>query len=137
MTCAESLPFIAEREIVAQTGDTFVGDRRTRAHVAACGEWVRGTVPRGFTDPVRAETPVVLFSGDVDGATPPWIAGSALRSLPKGRQIVAAHTGHQIDSPCTTNLMQAFIANPSAALDAACAAAVRRPPFATDMPPSP
>jgi hypothetical protein len=79
---------------------------------------------------------VLLFSGEVDGATPPWVAASVARLLPNGRQVVAPHTGHQIDSPCTTDLMEAFIANPSAPLDASCAAALHRPPFATTIPPA-
>jgi pimeloyl-ACP methyl ester carboxylesterase len=136
VTCSEAIPFIEEREIVSETRDTFVGDRRIRAHVAACHEWVRGSVPREYAAPVRSGVPVVLFSGEADGATPPWIAASAVRLLDHGRQIVAPHTGHQIDSPCTTDLMQTFIANPSARqLDAACAATAHRPPFATAMPP--
>jgi len=135
VTCSESIPFISEQDI-AETRDTFLGDRRIRAHLAACGEWVRGSVPPGFAEPVRSDAPVVLFSGEVDGATPPWEAAAAVRVLTNGRQIVAPHTGHQIDSPCTTDLMQAFIANPAAPLDAACAAAAHRPPFASAVPPA-
>lgn len=134
-TCSESAPFISEAEIVAETRGTFLGDRRVRAHLAACNEWPRGNVPRSFIDPIRTAIPVVMFSGEADGSTPPWIAAAAVRLLPNGRQITASHTGHQIDGPCTWDLMQAFIRSPSVQqLDASCVEKIRRPPFATEMP---
>jgi pimeloyl-ACP methyl ester carboxylesterase len=135
VTCAESAPFITETEIVAETRGTFLGDRRLRAHLAACGEWPKGKVDRAFLQPVRAETPVVMFAGDADGSTPPGFAAAALTFLPNGRVINAPHTGHQIDGPCTWDLMQSFIRKPVASnLDASCAGNARRPPFATELP---
>ena len=91
VTCAESAPFITGREIVAETRGTFLGDRRVRAHVAACREWPRAALPRGFTDPIKTKVPLVMFSGEADGSTPPWIAEAAVKWLPNGRQITAAH----------------------------------------------
>jgi pimeloyl-ACP methyl ester carboxylesterase len=136
VTCSEMTPFITEEEIAAETRGTFLGDRRVRAHLAACGEWPRGRVPRSFLEPVRSEIPVILFSGEADGATPPWIAEAAVGFLPNGLQIKAPHTGHQIDGPCTWDLMQAFIRNPAARqLDAGCVAKGHRPPFATAISP--
>jgi hypothetical protein len=103
--------------------------------MAACKDWPAGEVPRSFTDPVGSRTPVVMFSGDADGSTPPWLAADAVKFLPNGRQIKAFHTGHQIDGPCTWDLMQTFFKNPSAqGLDAACLEKARRPPFATEIP---
>jgi pimeloyl-ACP methyl ester carboxylesterase len=135
VTCSEVTPFITDQEIVTQTRGTFLGDRRVRAHIAACKEWPRGNVPRDFTDPIRSQIPVVMFSGEADGSTPPWIAEAAVKFLPNGRQIKAIHTGHQIDGPCTWDLMQAFINTPSVQqLDASCVEKVQRPPFAREIP---
>jgi pimeloyl-ACP methyl ester carboxylesterase len=136
VTCSEMTPFITEEEIAAETRGTFLGDRRVRAHLAACREWPRADVPRSFLDPVKSTIPVVLFSGDADGATPAWFAEAAVRFLPNGIQIKAPHTGHQIDGPCTWDLMQAFVRNPSVRqLDAACVEKAHRPPFATAVSP--
>jgi pimeloyl-ACP methyl ester carboxylesterase len=134
VTCSEDVPFITEQDIVAETRDTFLGDRRVRAHLAACQEWPRADVARAFTDPVKSDVPVVMYSGEADGATPPWIAEEAVRFFTNGRQIRVPHAGHQIDGPCGWNLMQAFFRNPSAGqIDAACVGDIRRPPFATDV----
>jgi hypothetical protein len=135
VTCAEDAPFITEAETLTETRGTFLGDRRVRAHLAACREWQQAQVPPGFTDAVRSQAPVILFSGEADGATPPWIAAGAIASLPNGRLITAPHTGHQIDAPCLWGLMQAFIRTASAgSLDASCVSQLTRPPFATDVP---
>jgi pimeloyl-ACP methyl ester carboxylesterase len=130
VTCSETVPFITEEEILAETGGTFLGDRRTRAHIAACGEWVRGDVDRSFVAPVKSDIPVILFSGDVDGATPPWIAEQAIGGFPNGRLIKARNTGHQIPGPCTWILMHTFFSKPVAGdLDVSCVNDLRRPPF--------
>jgi pimeloyl-ACP methyl ester carboxylesterase len=135
VTCTEDVPFIAEADIVAETRGTFLGDRRVRAHAAACREWTHGTAPTGFGDNVRSEAPVILFSGEADGATPPWIATNALATLPNGRQLLAPHTGHQMDSPCIWGAMQALIRTASAkSVNASCVSQLIRPPFATDIP---
>jgi pimeloyl-ACP methyl ester carboxylesterase len=134
VTCAESIPFITEAEAVAATAGTWLGDRRLRAHMAACAEWPRASVPQRSLQQLSSSVPVVMFSGDADGSTPPWIASAAVKEWPNGRQIIAPHTGHQIDGPCTWNLMQAFVSHPVAAqLDATCAAAATRPAFATEI----
>ena len=52
VTCAEAIPFITEQEIVADTRETFLGDRRVRAHIAARAEWPRGMYPR--TSPIQS-----------------------------------------------------------------------------------
>jgi pimeloyl-ACP methyl ester carboxylesterase len=134
-TCSEAVRFISEAELVAETRGTFVGDRRVRAHMAACEEWPKGEVPRSFTEPVRSQIPVLMFSGDADGSTPPWMAEGAVKFLLNGRQLKAAHTGHQIDGPCTWDVMQAFFTIPSVQqLNAACVERAQRPPFAIEIP---
>jgi hypothetical protein len=135
VTCAEDVPFITELQITEETRGTFLGDRRVRAHIAACGEWPRGEVPSGFLEPVTSAIPVVFYSGDADGSTPPWIAAAAVRFLSQGRQIEVPHSGHQIAGPCAWDLMRDFFSRPEVRdLDASCVADIRRPPFATEIP---
>lgn len=134
-TCAESIPFISESDIVAETRGTFLGDRRVRAHIGACQEWPSATVPRDFLTPLTSPLPVLLFSGNADGSTPPWIASEAIKRLSNGRQVIAPHTGHQIDGPCTWEIMTSFVDTPSVRqIDTSCVATSRRPPFVTEVP---
>jgi len=136
VTCSEGVPFISDEELRREAAGTFVGEGRIVAHRNACKEWPRGAVPPGYIDPVRSDVPVLLFSGELDGSTPPWFGKSALQSLPNGVQITARYYGHQFDAPCSVETMDALIAKGSAkAVDGSCAAAIRRPPFATELPP--
>ena len=134
-TCAESIPFISQNDIVAATRGTFVGDRRVRAHIEACREWRQGAVSPAFVQPVISSLPVLMLSGAADGTTPPGFASDAITRLPNGRQVIAPHTGHQISGPCMWNIMTSFVEKAAAgAVDASCVEALKRPPFATAVP---
>ena len=135
VTCSEDVPFITEQQIVDETRGTFVGDRRVRAHRAACEEWPRAEVPRDFVDPVKSDVPTILYSGEADGSTPEWIGAAALPFLANGRQIRVPHSGHQIAGPCGWNLMRDFVMHPSVRdLDVSCVAGAKRPPFVLEAP---
>jgi len=96
----------------------------------------RGSVGKEFTAPVKSSVPVLMFSGTLDGSTPPWLGTEALRYLPNGRQLQARYYGHQVDSPCMWRVLGEFIAKGSAKdLDTRCVSEIRRPPFALALPP--
>lgn len=134
-TCSESLPFINEADLARATAGTFMGDYRTRRHQQACAHWARDEIDAEYFQPVHATTPVLLLSGDVDPATPAELGAQALKTLANGRQVTLRNTPHSYTSPCARSLIVEFIASGSVKeLDARCAARLRRPPFATELP---
>jgi pimeloyl-ACP methyl ester carboxylesterase len=136
VTCSEGAAFIAPGDIPRASANSFLGEERVRAHVAACAEWPRGNVGDSFIAPVKSSVPVLMFSGALDGSTPPWLGAEALRYLPNGRQLQARYYGHQLDSPCVWGVLAEFIAKGSAKdLDTRCVSEIRRPPFALALPP--
>jgi pimeloyl-ACP methyl ester carboxylesterase len=133
VTCSETMAFITEAEIVRESRDTFVGEYRTRTHLAACREWPRADVPPGYYDPVASDVPVLILSGELDAATPARFGATAARSLPNSRQIVIRNAAHVYWYDCMQNLVAEFISKGSAReLDVSCAPQLRRPPFATE-----
>lgn len=133
VTCAEGVPFITEQDIT-ETQDTFVGPGRVRAHIAACKEWVKGNVPPGYTDFVKSDAPVLLISGELDGASPPWFGESIVKYLPHGRQVKIRYSGHQFGA-CVPGILKNFVNKGSVdGLDTSCTEKIRRPPFATELP---
>lgn len=135
VTCSEGVPFISPQEAISEAQGTFLGESRVTAHVEACREWPRGSVPATFIAPVKSNLPVLMFSGDADGSTPPWYGKDAVRYLPNGKQLLARYYGHQLDSPCMWKIMREFIDKASViGIDASCAEQIRRPPFATEIP---
>jgi len=132
VTCSESVLTITEQDIVRESRGTFVGEDRTRAHVRACQEWPRGSIPADFYAPITSAVPVLMLSGELDAATPGHYAAAALRSLPNGRQILIANLAHEYSGDCARDLVAEFVARGSAReLDTRCIAALRRPPFVT------
>jgi pimeloyl-ACP methyl ester carboxylesterase len=137
VTCSEGVPFITEQEIVTEAKGTFVGARRVRAHIEACKEWVRGNVPKIFTDPIKSNIPVLMVSGEVDGSSPSWFGASAVKYLANGTQVKIRYYGHQIDDPCVVRIEEEFVRRASfRGIDTSCTQQIRRPPFATSIPTS-
>jgi len=136
VTCSEGVPFISDQELVSESQGTFVGEYRVRVHREACKQWVRGAVPDSFIDPVKSSAPVLMISGELDGSTPPWFGESAVKYLPNGRQLKIRYYGHQMNDPCVWKIMNEFVQKGSAdGLDTSCTASIRRPAFATELPP--
>ena len=135
VTCSEGVPFISAEDLTRETEDTFVGEYRVRVHREACKQWVRGDVAPSFIDPVKSSAPVLMISGEADGSTPPWYGEGAVKYLPNGRQLKIRYYGHQIDSPCVWGIIASFLEKGTTeGLDTSCTAAIKRPPFAMEMP---
>jgi pimeloyl-ACP methyl ester carboxylesterase len=130
VTCSETASRITEDDIVRETRDTFVGEYRTRRHVAACQEWPRSEVPAAYYEPVTSDVPALILSGELDAATPPHFAAAVARSLPNSRHIVIRSAAHAYWQECPQRLVADFFSAGSARdLDVACVSQMRRPPF--------
>lgn len=131
-TCSEGAGAITEEDILRETRGAFVGDYFIRRHRAACKEWVRGEVPKNFYEPIKSDVPVLMISGELDGATPPEYAAALLKHLPNGRHLLVPNEAHDDQSLCLTTITAEFIAKGSAKeLNTACVQTQRRPPFVT------
>ena len=114
VTCSESVPFINDNEIARETGGTFMGDYRIRVHRQACREWPRGEIPAVYFEPVKSPVPVLMLSGELDGATPAQLGADASRSLSNSRQILLRNSAHGYASDCVKGIIAQFIAKGSA-----------------------
>lgn len=136
ITCSEGVPFISDSDVVNETRGTYVGAERVTRHIKACQEWPKGEIAPSYIEPVKSDVPVLMISGEVDGSSPIWFGESAVKFLSNGRQIKIRYLGHQIDGPCISDIFKNFIAaGNSKAVDDTCAEEIRRPPFATKLPP--
>jgi pimeloyl-ACP methyl ester carboxylesterase len=135
VTCSESVPFIREDEIARETKGTLMGDYRIRAHQRACREWPKGDIAADYFAPVKSTVPVLMLSGELDGATPAQLGAVAAKSLSNSRQILLRNTAHDYNSDCVKGIIAQFIANGSTReLNTDCVKDLRRPPFARDLP---
>ena len=134
ITCAEDVPWIKPGEGERAAEGTFLGGYRLRDQRAACAEWPRASIPPQYFEPVRSPAPVLLVSGQWDPTTPPSNADAVAKSLPHALHVVVPHGGHGYDGleglACLQRLETAFVEKGTTeGLEAACIAAIRRPPF--------
>lgn len=137
VTCAEDVPFIDQVEAARANAGSSFGNYRVEQQTRACGLWPRGTIPDGYDEPVKADVPVLIVSGNLDPVTPPERGEEVARHLPNSRHIVIAHGAHILDGltnvECIDNLMLEFLAKGDARnLDINCLERIQPPPFVTD-----
>jgi pimeloyl-ACP methyl ester carboxylesterase len=112
--------------------NTFLGSSRVRMLAEACAEWAAMPATPNANEPVRADAPVLLVSGELDPNTPPRWAEDALRSLPNGRHVLLRGVAHGWSNvtACGAAFVAAFVSKASTRdLDLACAEVSSAPRF--------
>ena len=135
VACSEDVHLLTEEDL-ATAERTFLGADFLRSLQSACETWPKATLPAGYLEPVRSDVPVLLMAGTVDPVTPPATAELAAATLSSSRVVPFSNTGHGGGAAdCEAKLIRRFMDDPSPAmLDASCAEAVKRPPFALEAP---
>ncbi len=131
VVCAEDAPRIGTA--TDKPGADF-GTGFASLYERLCAAWPRGPVPSEFYTLRPSAVPVLLLSGGIDPATPPRHGERVAHALgPLARHVVVANAGHGVlGIGCMRDVVYRFVdAGDDAqavAVDAACAAAVPRPP---------
>ncbi|MGH8175800.1 MAG: alpha/beta fold hydrolase [Steroidobacter sp.] len=132
ITCNDDVAFMREDEIVHETQGTFLGDYRARQQQAACRQWPKVSHPANYRTPVRSATPTLFVSGDLDGASPPWMTAHAAPGFSNRLEIVLRGKGHTDVTDCIPELYAQFVrSGDTRGLDASACKPVARPPFKT------
>ena len=108
VTSAEDLARIEESEIESATGDSFFGDARVRAQLAAGELWPKSRLPEGFDLPVKSEVPTLILSGHLDPVTPPQWGELIYENFPNSMHVVAP-TAHDIYHDCVESIQRQFL----------------------------
>lgn len=130
VVCAEDVGNVTEAEVQAAAAGSFLGAAYLRSIIDVCRFWPRGSVPKGYNQPVASDVPVLLLSGEVDPVTPPSSAEAAAKSLSSSRHLVVPGSGHNtLASPCVAKAAVRFIEEGRFdAMDTSCLAHARRFP---------
>lgn len=133
ITCSEDLPFVQEDDVATETEGTFLGDYRLRQQQAACSDWPKAALPKGYREPLRSSVPTVFASGDADGGTPLWFMDHAAQEFSRRREVVLAGQGHTEWNSCIAQIYRHLVI--SGSVDGSSSSTcppVPRPPFKTD-----
>ncbi|UCE40888.1 MAG: alpha/beta hydrolase [Candidatus Aminicenantes bacterium] len=129
VTCAEDVARIRPEDILRETKGSYRGDVRVRSQVAVCDIWPKSELPENYSDPVKVDIPVLLFSGIMDPVTPPRWGEEAARHLPNSLHVVVPGA-HGVYGSCTSGIMQEFLTIGSAeGIDTSCVKTMTLPPF--------
>lgn len=123
--CREVAPitdYAAVEARVQALGGVF-SPRSVVTYRDTCGVWDVGTARDGFAAPVSTDIPALLLIGEYDPMTPPYWTEQALKHLPNGRAVTFAGLSHDVlgTSACARYIASAFVRDPAARLDTACA----------------
>jgi pimeloyl-ACP methyl ester carboxylesterase len=131
VVCAEDVPFFSREQARQANSGTYLEAAMTEQLFSICETWPRGEVPAGFKEPVEADVPVLLLSGEADPVTPPENGEQVARGLPNSLHLVIPGQGHNvIYRGCLPRLAADFVESGSLeGLSGACAAEVLPMPF--------
>jgi pimeloyl-ACP methyl ester carboxylesterase len=90
-----------------------------------------------YHEPVSSSIPVLIFSGNLDPATPPQRGQEVAKYLPNSRHVIVPEAGHGMDGlsdqECVNRLIIEFMDKGSAKdLDTSCIMRMAPPPFVTN-----
>jgi pimeloyl-ACP methyl ester carboxylesterase len=139
ITCAEDLPWIKTGEGERLAANTFLGDYRLRQQREACALWPRARIPNDYSQPTRADAPVLIMTGEWDPVTPPEHGDAVARHLPNSLHIVVPDGAHGFGGlqgiDCVLRLHAEFVERGTTkSLDTSCVKSIKRKGFLLTMP---
>ena len=129
--CSEDFPFIDPGTAEQAAENSYLGNLQIEQLAVMCAIWPQGEVPADFKEPVRADVPVLLLSGEADPVTPPENADQVAETLPNSLALTAAGQGHNVlYRGCIPRIAYDFIQSGSVqGLDTACVQQIQAAPF--------
>jgi pimeloyl-ACP methyl ester carboxylesterase len=129
--CAEDVPYFTAEQAAQAAEGTYLNEMISGGLREICEIWPRGPVPADFKDPVRADVPVLLLSGEYDPVTPPAYGELAAETLSNSLHLIAPGQGHNVIlRGCIPDLAEQFIINGTLdGLETACVSEIEPFPF--------
>jgi pimeloyl-ACP methyl ester carboxylesterase len=126
--CAEDYPFFPQEP---DTDSYLMGDMIHKAVGIQCSIWPQGPLPDGFHEPVTADVPVLLLSGELDPVTPPEYGDAVAAQFEEATHLVARGQGHIVTTRgCMGELVSEFIkAGEFGEVDTGCMMQMQRTPY--------
>ncbi len=123
--CKEEFPFERRERVADGTAGDPVAQLSVHSferYFDACQGFDVGRADPVEQRPVSSAVPTLFLSAEIDPGCPPPLAEAAARRFSHGRFVLAPNTTHGVTggSACGRRIMRAFLADPSAPVDASC-----------------
>lgn len=135
IVCNEDYPRITEQQWAADAKNTLDGEFSQLAFTSVCPLWPKYEVSKDFYQPVTANIPTLILSGNMDPVTPPSNGDYSDKSLPNSRHIVDANSAHIVNAnKCTSTMIREFFDNKDPqAVDITCLEDNPKPSFVPSL----
>ncbi|GAA6203593.1 alpha/beta hydrolase [Thalassotalea sp. SU-HH00458] len=110
IVCNEDMPKVTEDMILADSDNNFNGNLSHVAWQTACPLWPQYRPSDDFYNPVTADIPTLIISGELDPVTPPSNGEYSHKTLPNSRHIIMKNSSHTPGvSGCAINVINEFL----------------------------
>ncbi len=133
--CNEDYPKISTADFARDANNNFGGDDSHFAFKTACPLWPQYRPSEAFYQPVTADIPTLILSGELDPVTPPSNGEYSARSLPNNHHIIVKNAAHTVAlSTCASDLINEFLTSlKPKSLDESCLDDVPNESFMTNI----
>ena len=110
IVCNEDMPRITPEMIQNDKKNTFGKGETHKSWQVACPLWPKYHVDKNFAQPVIANIPTLILSGDLDPVTPPSNGDKSAATLPNNHHIVSKNSAHIVASTvCGVSIVNEFL----------------------------
>jgi len=135
ITCNEDYPRISAIDFTHDANNNFGRGDSHFGIKMVCPIWPKYHPNEAFYQPVTAEIPTLILSGNLDPVTPPSNGEYSAKSLPNNHHIVIKNAAHTVAmNTCASDIMNEFLTNlkPNA-LDESCLDDIPNESFMTSL----
>jgi len=135
IACNEDFPLILEKDWLADAENDFARQISHKGLRLICPLWPKFRPSSSFYEPVTADIPTLILSGNLDPVTPPENGDLADKMLPNSRHLIAENLSHIVAvNDCGVGLVAQFIETLDlASLDVTCLSELPKESFMTSL----
>ena len=134
IVCNEDYPRISDEMWAKDADNNFGGDNSHIAWKAFCPLWPQYRPSEDFYQPVTADIPTLIFSGNLDPVTPPSNGEYPAKTLPNSHHIIIDNAAHTVLGTCATDIINEFLGKLTPkALDESCLNDIPAESFMTNL----
>jgi pimeloyl-ACP methyl ester carboxylesterase len=112
IVCNEDMPKISEAMAFADAKNNFGGSLSFKSLQTACPLWPTYSVEQSFYQPVTANIPTLILSGNLDPVTPPSNGEKSAATIPDSHHIVVENVAHIAGmSECGVEIINEFLSS--------------------------
>jgi len=135
ITCNEDFPQISVTDFEQDASNSFGGDDSHFGFKMVCPLWPQYRPSEEFYQPVIADIPTLILSGNLDPVTPPSNGDYSAKTLPNNHHIVVENAAHTVAmSTCASDIINEFLTSLQPKnLDESCLEDVPEESFMTNL----